>query len=148
MTDAIVTTVAVNSPGFQLADSYKVSTASLSKLTLSLAAAEEELELLDSMLVATELAAGMEDAGVDDAGSEDAGVDDAGSDDAGIEDAGVDDAGMLDAAGVLDAAGELELSATEELLLDFLLSSPPQAASEADNTMINGRFLSISKLLK
>lgn len=86
-------------------------------------------------------------AGVDDAGVDDAGVDEAGVDEAGVDDAGVDEAGV-DEAGVLDAAGVLELSATDELLLDFLLSLPPQAVKDAARVIINGICLSMLKLLR
>jgi hypothetical protein len=111
--------------------------------------AAAELELLDTELDAgSDEAAGVEEAGILDAGSDDAGVLDAGVDDAGVLDAGVEDAGVLEAAGVLDAAGELELSATEELLLDFLLSLPPQAVKEAASVIINGRCFSMLKLLR
>jgi hypothetical protein len=104
------------------------------------------------MLLATELAAGSDDegvAGADDAGSEEAGVDDAGSEEAGVDEAGVDEAGVDEAASD-DAATDagVELGATEEL--DFLPlppPPPPQAVRDAANTIINGIFLSIAKLL-
>jgi hypothetical protein len=108
------------------------------------------------MLLATELAAGSDDegvAGADDAGSEEAGVDEAGSEEAGVDDAGVDEAGV-DEAGVDEAASDdaatdagVELGATEELDFLPLPPLPPQAVRDAANTIINGRFLSIAKLL-
>lgn len=88
--------------------------------------------LLAAELLATELTAASDDAGVDDAAT-DAGVDDAATD-AGVDEAATD-------AGV-------ELGATEELdLLPPPLPLPPQAVMDAANTIINGIFLSIAKLL-
>ena len=99
------------------------------------------ITLLAAELLATELDAGSDEAGVDDAGSEEAGVDDAGSDEAGVDYAVSDDAAT--------DAGTLELNATDEL--DFLLPPPPpppQAVMDAANTIIKGIFLSILKLRK
>jgi len=113
-----------------------------------------------SKVAALELLAWLElsglelEAGVDDAsGADEAGVDDAsGADEAGVDDAGSEEAGVDDAAtdaGVDDAATDagVELGATEVGVGFLSPSLPPQAVRDAANTIINGIFLSIAKLL-